>query len=48
MADTVITELVRHSVAEEMYVYPAMRDHLPDGQQACSTTSRSTRSSSAP
>jgi hemerythrin superfamily protein len=34
MADTVITELVRHSVAEEMYVYPAMRKHLPDGEQA--------------
>src|SRR5215213_6428400 len=34
MADTVITELVRHSVAEEMYVYPAMRDHLPDGEAA--------------
>ena len=24
MADTVITELVRHSVAEEMYVYPVI------------------------
>lgn len=34
MADTVISELVRHSVAEEMYVYPAMRDHLPDGDEA--------------
>ena len=34
MADTVITELVRHSVAEEMYVYPAMREHLPNGEQA--------------
>src|SRR4051794_30621012 len=31
MADTVIAELMRHSVAEEMYVYPAMRKHLPDG-----------------
>jgi hemerythrin-like domain-containing protein len=34
MADTVISELVRHSVAEEMYVYPAMRKHLPDGKEA--------------
>jgi hemerythrin superfamily protein len=34
LADTVISELVRHSVAEEMYVYPAMRKHLPDGEQA--------------
>jgi hemerythrin superfamily protein len=31
MADTIIAELMRHAVAEEMYVYPAMRDHLPDG-----------------
>jgi hemerythrin-like domain-containing protein len=31
MADTIIAELMRHSVAEEMYVYPAMREHLPDG-----------------
>jgi hemerythrin superfamily protein len=31
LADTLIAELVRHSVAEEMYVYPAMRTHLPDG-----------------
>jgi hemerythrin superfamily protein len=33
-ADTVISELVRHSVAEEMYVYPAMKKHLPDGAEA--------------
>jgi len=32
--DTVIAELVRHSVAEEMYVYPAMRKHLPNGNDA--------------
>ena len=34
LADTVIAEVVRHAVAEEMYVYPAMREHLPDGYQA--------------
>jgi len=34
LADVLITELVRHAVAEEMYVYPAMRDHLPDGASA--------------
>ena len=34
LADTVISELVRHSVAEEMFVYPAMRKHLPDGEDA--------------
>ena len=34
LADTVISELVRHSVAEEMFVYPAMRKHLPDGDEA--------------
>ena len=31
MADTLIAELMRHSVAEEMYVYSVMREHLPDG-----------------
>jgi hemerythrin superfamily protein len=34
LADQLIAELVRHSVAEEMHVYPAMRDHLPDGDEA--------------
>jgi hemerythrin superfamily protein/ribosome-associated toxin RatA of RatAB toxin-antitoxin module len=34
LADQLIAELVRHAVAEEMYVYPAMRDHLPDGEAA--------------
>jgi hemerythrin superfamily protein len=33
MADTVITELVRHSVAEEMYVYPVIQDTFPDGKK---------------
>lgn len=31
LADRVIIELVRHSVAEEQYVYPAAREFLPDG-----------------
>jgi hemerythrin superfamily protein len=30
-ADQVTMELVRHSVAEEMYLYPAVRKHLPGG-----------------
>ena len=34
LTDTVIAELMRHAVAEEMYVYPAMREHLPDGDAA--------------
>lgn len=34
LADTITSELVRHAVAEEMYVYPAMRQHLPDGDDA--------------
>jgi len=34
LTDTAISELVRHAVAEEMYVYPAMRKYLPDGEQA--------------
>lgn len=28
-----ITELIRHSVAEEEYLYPTVRDALPDGDQ---------------
>ena len=34
LADRVIAELMRHSVAEEMYVYPAMKEHLSDGAEA--------------
>ncbi|MEV5961504.1 hemerythrin domain-containing protein [Kribbella sp. NPDC051952] len=34
LADQLIAELVRHAVAEEMFVYPAMREHLPDGDSA--------------
>jgi hemerythrin superfamily protein len=34
LTDTMISELVRHAVAEEMYVYPAMEKHLPDGKEA--------------
>ncbi|RKS77458.1 hemerythrin-like domain-containing protein [Motilibacter peucedani] len=34
LTDTLIAELVRHAVAEEMYVYPAMKKHLPDGAEA--------------
>jgi hemerythrin superfamily protein len=32
-ADQLIGELVRHSVAEEMYVYPAIRENLPNGEE---------------
>ncbi|PSK91902.1 hemerythrin HHE cation binding domain-containing protein [Haloactinopolyspora alba] len=31
LADAAIAELVRHSVAEEQYLYPAIREHLSDG-----------------
>jgi carbon monoxide dehydrogenase subunit G/hemerythrin superfamily protein len=34
LTDTVISEIVRHAVAEEMYVYPAMKEHLADGEAA--------------
>jgi hemerythrin-like domain-containing protein len=34
LTDTVIAELMRHSVAEEMYVYPAMQKHLPNGAES--------------
>ncbi|MFJ8668832.1 hemerythrin domain-containing protein [Streptomyces sp. NPDC093600] len=30
-ADQATMELVRHSVAEESYLYPAVREHLPQG-----------------
>ncbi|MEH0937834.1 hemerythrin domain-containing protein [Micromonospora psammae] len=33
LADVVIAGLVRHSVAEEAYVYPTARKTLPDGDQ---------------
>lgn len=33
LVDDVTIELVRHSVAEEMYLYPAVRQHLPNGDQ---------------
>lgn len=33
LADTVIAEVMRHAVAEEMFVYPAIEKHLPDGKQ---------------
>ncbi|MCP9943657.1 hemerythrin domain-containing protein [Streptomyces somaliensis] len=31
LADQVTMELVRHAVAEEEYLYPAVREHLPEG-----------------
>lgn len=34
LIDTAVSELVRHAVAEEMYVYPAMRKYLVDGERA--------------
>src|SRR3712207_988737 len=33
VADVLTAELIRHAVAEEMYVYPAARKALPDGDQ---------------
>jgi hemerythrin superfamily protein len=34
LMDQLTAELIRHAVAEEMHVYPAMRDHMPDGDEA--------------
>jgi hemerythrin superfamily protein len=31
LAEQVVIELVRHSVAEEEYLYPTTRKHVPDG-----------------
>ena len=33
LADTVIAEVMRHAVAEEMYVYPAIEQHVPNGAE---------------
>ena len=33
LADQLTIELVRHSVAEEMHLYPAVREHVPGGAQ---------------
>ncbi|MDR7300208.1 hemerythrin domain-containing protein [Haloactinomyces albus] len=33
LIDHIITELVRHSVAEEQYLYPVARESLPDGNE---------------
>lgn len=31
LADTVTAEIMRHAVAEEMFVYPAVEEHVPNG-----------------
>lgn len=33
LAERVVISLVKHSAAEEMYLYPAVREHLPDGDE---------------
>lgn len=33
LADAVIAEVMRHAVAEEMFVYPAVEEHVPDGAE---------------
>jgi hemerythrin superfamily protein len=33
LADTLIAEVMRHAVAEEMYVYPAMEKNVPNGAE---------------
>ena len=32
-ADALTAEIMRHAVAEEMYVYPAIKDHVPNGPE---------------
>jgi hemerythrin superfamily protein len=41
--DQLIAELVRHSVAEERYVYPAMRTHVANGDEAVEHDTREHR-----
>lgn len=33
LTDTLIAEVMRHSVAEEMYVYPVMEKRIPNGKE---------------
>src|SRR5688572_24493799 len=33
LADTIIAEVMRHAVAEEMHVYPAIEEHVPNGAE---------------
>ena len=33
IADALIAEVMRHAVAEEMYVYPAVEQHVPNGSE---------------
>lgn len=33
LVDEVTIELVRHSIAEEQYLYPAVREHIPGGDR---------------
>ncbi|MEV1175096.1 hemerythrin domain-containing protein [Nonomuraea sp. NPDC049784] len=33
LAEKVVIELVRHSIAEEEYLYPAVREHVPGGDK---------------
>jgi hemerythrin superfamily protein len=33
LADTVIAEVMRHAVAEEMFVYPAIKESVPNGAE---------------
>jgi len=33
VSEQAVIELVRHAIAEEMYVYPAIRKHLPNGDE---------------
>lgn len=37
-----------HREVEQLFVYPAIRRHLPDGMRLSSTTPGSTRTSSGP
>jgi hemerythrin superfamily protein len=33
LADALIAEVMRHAVAEEMFVYPAVEEHVPNGTE---------------
>ncbi|MGW6505875.1 hemerythrin domain-containing protein [Nonomuraea angiospora] len=53
LAEKLVIELVRHSVAEEEYLYPAVREYVPGGgkladQESPSTPTTPPRSSNSP
>jgi hemerythrin superfamily protein len=43
LAEQVVILLVKHSVAEEIYLYPAAREHVPGGDENFTSTRKRRR-----